>query len=206
MNTDVRRRIFVAMMGADDFVDAHARVVRLKLAKAQQPEIVRVLLECCGQEGVFNRFYALLGARLCESHREVRFAMNFAFWDVFKQLSELSLHRAANTARLLAQLVLKSATPVTVLKVVHWTSPSARTVFFWQVFFVELLDANEAGGPGSTLLRDASAPLLEPKHVEVREGVLLFCERHLRRMVAKQHKKLLRGLDAMVALLESTAY
>ena len=49
MNTDIRRKIFVSIMGADDFVDAHGRLTRLRLTKAQQPEIVRVLLECCGQ-------------------------------------------------------------------------------------------------------------------------------------------------------------
>ena len=84
MNTDVRRSIFVAVMGAEDYVDAHERISKLRLKKGQQPEIVRVLFECCGQEGVFNRFYALLAARLCASHREVKFTMQFAFWDEFK--------------------------------------------------------------------------------------------------------------------------
>ena len=55
MNTALRRKIFVAIMGADDYMDAHGRVSRLKVAKGQQAEIVRVLLDCCGQEGVFNR-------------------------------------------------------------------------------------------------------------------------------------------------------
>ena len=117
MNTDVRRGIFVAIMGSDDYVDAHTRVLKLRLKKGQQPEIVRVLLECCGQEGAFNRFYALLGVRLCETYREVRFALHFAFWDLFKQLADLTLHRAANSAKLLANLAHRAAVPITVLKV-----------------------------------------------------------------------------------------
>lgn len=162
MNTEVRRSIFVAMMGSEDYLDAHERLTKLRLKKGQQPEVVRVLLECCGQEGVFNRFYALcalsqtqtahprqlgsnlescacnrphclslapypsftpspwsdrpdlgsissspiaasyfgrLAARLCESHREIKFTLHYAFWDEFKALPQLTLHRAANTAR-----------------------------------------------------------------------------------------------------------
>ena len=48
---------------------------------------------------------------------QVRFAMHFAFWDAFKTLQEVSLHRAANTAKLLAQLIHRAAVPITVLKV-----------------------------------------------------------------------------------------
>ena len=81
------------MMGADDYVDAHERLTKLRLKKGQQPDVVRVLLECCGQEGVFNRFYALLAARLCSSHREIKFTLHYSFWDEFKALPELTLHR-----------------------------------------------------------------------------------------------------------------
>ena len=197
MNTDVRRRIFVALMGADDYVDAHTRLTRLRLAKGQQPEMVRVLLECCGQEGVFNRFYALLAARLCESHREVRFGMTFAFWDAFKQLPELSLHRAANTAKLLANLVYMDAVPITCLKVVHWSAPSQRTIFFWQVFFVELLAAPQAA------VHKACAPLLDPHSAEVRDGVLLFLERHLKRTILKQHPALGGAMKKLIVALDS---
>ena len=59
--------------------------------------------------------------------------MHYAFWDVFKALPEMQLHRAANSAKLLAQLVCSGAVPISVLKVVHWSAPSKRGVFFWQV-------------------------------------------------------------------------
>ena len=64
MNTEVRRALFVAIMGADDYKEAHSRVGALRLKKAQLPEVARVLLDCCAQEGAFNPFYALLGAEL----------------------------------------------------------------------------------------------------------------------------------------------
>ena len=64
----------VAIMGADDYKEAHSRVGALRLKKAQLPEVARVLLDCCAQEGAFNPFYALLGAELCAS-REVRYSL-----------------------------------------------------------------------------------------------------------------------------------
>lgn len=178
---------------------AHNRLVRLKLKKGQQPEMVRVLLECCGQEGIFNRYYALLGHRLCETYREFRFALQFAFWDAFKTLPELSLHRAANTAKLLAQLVQRDAVPLTCLKVVHWSSPSARTVFFWQVFFSEFL-----GAPAAAQQR-AAALLVDPTNAELRDGVLLFLERHVKKLVAQQHPKLIPAFRELVRRVDSGA-
>ena len=150
------------MMGADDYVDAHTRLVKLRLTKGQQPEMVRVLLECCGQEGIFNRYYALLGARLCETFREFRFALQFAFWDAFKTLGELTLHRTANTAKLLAQLIQRDAVPLACLKVVGWSRPSERAVFFWQVFFIELL-----GAPPAAMIQSGTKGL---KHFKRNEG------------------------------------
>ena len=199
MNTDVRRKIFIAMMGAEDYLDAHTRLVKLKLKRGQQPEMVRVLMECCGQEGVFNKYYALLGERLCESYREFRFALQFAFWDAFKQLPELSLHRAANTAKLLAQLVSRDSVPLTCLKVIHWSNPSQRSVFFWQVFFVELLSQPAANQ------QKCAATLLEAANTELRDGVLLFLERHVKKMVAKQHPTVLKSLRGFVSEVDRGA-
>jgi hypothetical protein len=120
-------------MGSDDYIHAFDRISKLKVKKAQKAEVVRVLLHCCGAEATFNAFYALLAARLCSSHREYKFAFHFAMWDAFKQLPEAPLNKAANTAKLLAQLLKRGALPVTVLKVVRWHDLDQRALFFWQV-------------------------------------------------------------------------
>lgn len=58
MNTDTRRQIFVAVMGAEDYIDAAQRVSQLGLKEVQQREVVRVLLHCLGN--VSHVFYPLL--------------------------------------------------------------------------------------------------------------------------------------------------
>jgi nucleolar MIF4G domain-containing protein 1 len=65
MNTDIRRSVFVVVMSsevcssmvlsgrfnfhnAQDYVDACERLGQLRLTEVQQREIIRVLLNCCG--------------------------------------------------------------------------------------------------------------------------------------------------------------
>lgn len=63
MNTDVRRSIFCIIMSSEDYVDAHEKLLRLKLPGKQDREILRVLVDCCIQEKCFNKYYALLASR-----------------------------------------------------------------------------------------------------------------------------------------------
>ncbi|KAK9448157.1 uncharacterized protein V1518DRAFT_385909 [Limtongia smithiae] len=85
MNTDVRRAVFVAIMGAEDYVDANERLMRLKLKRTQEREIPYVLLHCCAGEKEFNPFYAYLAAVLCKQ-RSMAKTFQFALWDFFKTL------------------------------------------------------------------------------------------------------------------------
>ncbi|KAK7208268.1 hypothetical protein BZA70DRAFT_273287 [Myxozyma melibiosi] len=85
MNTDIRRAIFVAIMGSEDYVDANERLMSLKLKRVQEREIPRVVLHCCGNEKDFNPFYAYVSAELCKQH-SVKKTFQFSLWDYFKEL------------------------------------------------------------------------------------------------------------------------
>ena len=156
-----------------------------------------MLLDCCAQEGAFNPFYALLGAELCAS-REVRYSLQCAYWDSFKQLAELPLPRAANQAKLLRRLVSRGALPIGVLKVVGWHGQPPRAVFHWQVFFLELLAAP------ADALRAALLPLADGALASLREKAPL---RHAppRRPVSKSHPALAGALGELTGFLASTA-
>ncbi|KAK3113705.1 suppressor of glycerol defect [Teratosphaeriaceae sp. CCFEE 6253] len=66
MNTEVRRQIFITIVGADDYRDAAQRLQGLRLKGKQfVQEVPRVLVHCVGVEEGFNPFYALLARRLC---------------------------------------------------------------------------------------------------------------------------------------------
>mmetsp|Transcript_57084 Transcript_57084/g.131060 ORF Transcript_57084/g.131060 Transcript_57084/m.131060 type:complete len:319 (-) Transcript_57084:258-1214(-) len=197
MNTEARKDIFVAITGADDYVDAFERLNKLRIPKTQRAEVVRVVLHCCGQEKVYNPFYALVAARLCAAHREYRFAFHFVLWDTFKELKDLPLRRAANVAKLLAEMLGRGALPMTVLKTVLWHKLDERGIFFWHVCFVDLLAA------GSKALQQAAATLHEPTYATLRDGILLFVSVHLRPLITKSHAALIVPLDAFAEAVTS---
>lgn len=87
MNTDVRRAIFVTIMSASDYRDAHLRLLKLRLKKSQELEIPRVLIQCAGAEQVYNPFYTLIARRLC-GERRLKMAFQFALWDLFRRMGE----------------------------------------------------------------------------------------------------------------------
>lgn len=72
MNTDVRRSVFVAIVGSSDCEDALEKILRLNLKGAQEREIARVIMECCSQEGSYNPFYAHLAERVCDRQPKLR--------------------------------------------------------------------------------------------------------------------------------------
>lgn len=72
MNTDVRRSVFVAIMGSSDCEDALDKILRLNLKGAQEREIARVIIECCSQERSYNPFYSHLAARVCDRQPKLR--------------------------------------------------------------------------------------------------------------------------------------
>lgn len=72
MNTDVRRSVFVAIVGSSDCEDALEKILRLNLKGAQEREIARVIVECCSQEVSYNPFYAHLAERVCDRQPKLR--------------------------------------------------------------------------------------------------------------------------------------
>lgn len=80
MNTDVRRSVFVAIVGSSDCEDALEKILRLNLKGAQEREIARVIVECCSQEVSYNPFYAHLAERVCDRQPKLRWVFFFFFW------------------------------------------------------------------------------------------------------------------------------
>ena len=87
MNTDVRRAIFVSIMSATDHRDAHIRLTKLHLKRAQEIEIPRVLIQCAGAEQAYNPYYTLVARKLC-ADRRLKMAFRFGLWGLFRAMGE----------------------------------------------------------------------------------------------------------------------
>jgi nucleolar MIF4G domain-containing protein 1 len=134
MNTDIRRAIFINIMSASDYKDAHTRLTKLKLKKAQELEIPRVLIHCAGAEGAYNPYYTLIAKRLCSEHR-FKWAFQYGLWDIFRRMGEkdelrdddghddddeetdIGLRKIVNLGRMYGQLVAEDALSIKVFKV-----------------------------------------------------------------------------------------
>jgi nucleolar MIF4G domain-containing protein 1 len=110
MNTDVRRRIFVALMSGEvsfsaifegryadfllqDYVDATSRLNALGLTEVQQREIIRVLLHCLSNEKTYNPYYTLIVSRLLtgsstSNTHSYQITLQYCLWDFFRALGE----------------------------------------------------------------------------------------------------------------------
>ncbi|CAK9865911.1 unnamed protein product [Sphagnum jensenii] len=104
MNTDGRRAVFCIVMSSEDYIDAFEKILRLKLPGKQDREVVRVILECCLQEQLYNKYYSLLTAKLCHHDKNHKFSLQYCLWDHYKQLHAMELRRSTNLARLTASV------------------------------------------------------------------------------------------------------
>jgi len=138
MNTDLRRSVFCIIMGSDDCQDAFEKLVRGGLLKGKADrDVVRVLVHCCGQEKVYNPYYAHLANRICEHQNKSKFTFQLAFWDCFKQFEDMKARKAANLAKLLAHLMTNSQLNLNVLKTIDISPddmPEAAIIFLTILF------------------------------------------------------------------------
>ncbi len=140
MNTETRRSVFSAIMGAEGVEDALQRLAALSLKGPHAREPIRVLVECCGGERTYNPFYAALAKRLCKQDSEHRFTAQLTFYDAFKTFAAMPPRRAANLAALLGALVLHDALSLAaVLKHVDLAALEPTALLFFRALLHALL-------------------------------------------------------------------
>lgn len=178
MNTEARRAIFCIIMSGEDYLDAFEKILRLNLPGKQDREILRVLVECCLQEKVFNKYYSLLAAKLCHHDKNHKFTLQYCLWDHFKQLDSMEMRRLANLARFLADLIGSFSLSLAVLKAVDFTDSAVLTskvMMHFRILFETLFTQHSDNDIWNIFTRIASPPELE----NLRNGLELFIHQHL---------------------------
>lgn len=133
MNTSIRRSIFLSIMSASDYKDAHQCLTKLKLKRTQELEIPRVIIHCAGAEQVYNPYYTLIARRLCGEHK-YKWAFQYGLWTLFRRMGEkgdiegeeqdeneadgdVDLRMLVNLGRMYGELLGEGGLSITVLKV-----------------------------------------------------------------------------------------
>ncbi|KAI9369222.1 hypothetical protein BJX61DRAFT_536589 [Aspergillus egyptiacus] len=165
MNTDVRRSIFVAIMSATDYQDAHVRLLKLRLKRAQEYEIPRVLTHCAMEEDAYNPYYTLISRRLCgELGRRLKVSFMFTLWNIFKRMGEtgdldddeeepglhgedeenpLSMKAIVNLAKMYASLIADGTLTLGILKTLNFAylQPKAKT--FVEILMISIIQQSQ---------------------------------------------------------------
>lgn len=83
----LRRTLYLTIMSSAGYEEAGHKLMKMGLQPGQEPELVRMIIDCCSQERTFLRFYALLAQRFCVKF----FAYACAPADMLRPLLDYSL-------------------------------------------------------------------------------------------------------------------
>jgi nucleolar MIF4G domain-containing protein 1 len=161
MNTEVRRAIFVTVMSSSDYKDAHVRLLKLRLKKAEEVEIPRVILHCAGCEDSYNPYYTALARKFCTDHKS-RKTFQFALWDVFGKLGEkkdegdasddeeqaegdMSMRRIVTLGKLYGTLIANGDLSITSLKTLNFPYLKPKTKTLVEVLLVTTILESQKG-------------------------------------------------------------
>lgn len=136
MNTEIRKSIFSTIVSSDDYSDAFERLLAMKLTGKQEREIILVLVHCCGQEKVFNPFYAFLAGKFATYRQGFKVTLQYTLWDCFKQLKDYSLRKLANVAKLYGTLLAQEDLSLSVLRKGNFIRLSDEERIFWQLLLM----------------------------------------------------------------------
>ncbi|KAK7336279.1 hypothetical protein VNO77_16815 [Canavalia gladiata] len=177
MNTDARRAIFCIIMSGEDYIDAFEKLLRLELPGKQDRDIMRVLVECCLQEKVFNKYYTVLASKMCEHDKNHKFTLQFCLWDHFKELESMPLMRSMHLAKFVAEMVASFTLSLSVLKTVDLndiTLLTPRRIMHFRILFEDIFKHPE-NLVWNIFTRAAVTPELE----SLRQGIEFFIKEYI---------------------------
>ncbi|XP_073149816.1 uncharacterized protein [Henckelia pumila] len=177
MNTDARRAIFCIIMSAEDYIDAFEKLTRLELLGKQDREIMRVLVECCLQEKLFNKYYCLLASKLCSFDKNHKFTLQYCLWDHFKELDSMPLIRSMNLAKFVGEMVACFSLSLAVLKAVELNDAihrSPKRIMHFRVLFEAILEF-----PDKLVWNVFTRIATIPEYESLRNGIEFFITKYV---------------------------
>ncbi|XP_022718852.1 nucleolar MIF4G domain-containing protein 1 [Durio zibethinus] len=187
MNTDARRAIFCVIMSGEDYIDALEKLLRLDLPGKQDRDIMRVLVECCLQEKVFNKYYTVLAAKLCEHDKNHKFTLQFCLWDHLKELDSMPLIRSMHLAKFMAEMVASFTLSLAVLKTVEWSNPqmlSPKRIMHFRMLFEAIFEY-----PDKLIWNMFTRIAVTPELETLRQGMAFFIKEYVVKSTKKVNNK-----------------
>jgi hypothetical protein len=106
MTTDLKKKIFTAVISSSDYIDAFERLTRLNLKQDQEREIVKIIALLAIEEKCYNPFYKLLIDKLIFVEKSHRYTFHYNVWDYIKIIDSYPLRKIHNLANLICDLLV----------------------------------------------------------------------------------------------------
>ncbi|KAJ8771744.1 hypothetical protein K2173_026921 [Erythroxylum novogranatense] len=199
MNTDARRAIFCVIMSGEDYVDAFEKLLRLDLPGKQEREIIRVLLECCLQEKVFNKYYTILASKLCEHDKNHKLTLQYCIWDQFKELESMQLLRSMHLAKFVVEMVGSFTLSLAVLKAVELSDVSQlspKKIMHFRMLFEGIFEY-----PDNIVWNMFTRIAVTPELENLRDGIEFFVKEYVVKDNYKQFKVVKKALKNVEGVL-----
>ncbi|KAL8233344.1 hypothetical protein R6Q57_003122 [Mikania cordata] len=179
MNTDARRAIFCIIMSGEDYIDAFEKLLRLDFQGKQDREIMRVLVECCLQEKVFNKYYCVLASKLCNHEKNHKFTLQYCIWDHYMEIESMELMRSMHLAKFIAEMVSSFTLSLAVLKKADLHDitklTSRKIIMHFRMFFEAILEYPD--NVVWNIFKRIEAGF--PEYETLRTGIKFFIERYV---------------------------
>ncbi|RKP14639.1 hypothetical protein BJ684DRAFT_22488 [Piptocephalis cylindrospora] len=107
----LRRVIYLTIMSSANFEECTHKLLNLRLADADRPELCNMIIECCAQERTYTRFYGLIGERVCKVHRTWSDMFVDAFRRTYDTIHRYETNRLRNVAKFFSNLLAGDAIP-----------------------------------------------------------------------------------------------
>ena len=214
MNTDRKRAIFCIIMGGTDIEDTFEKLCRSSmLQNRSERDTVRVLMECCGNEKSYNKFYGHLAARICEFQPQSKFSLQLAYWDVFKQFDSIGARKVANLAKLLFHLVV-SHRVLRILPVIKTLDLSdddldESTLIFLTILLSSILEHFSEPAQAKAIFARSTAGTKKDEDADegIRAGLLVFLMETLKSSPKNKKKSRFRkNFKAVVKELDTDGF
>ncbi|KAI0202213.1 hypothetical protein F4808DRAFT_82877 [Astrocystis sublimbata] len=149
-NTDLvnlRKTIYLTIMSSMDPEEAVHKLLKINLPVGQEQELPSMVVECCGQEKTYTKFFGLIGERFAKLNRLWSDLFEAAFQNKYETIHRHDTNSLRNIARFFGHLFGSDAIGWHALSVVHLNedeTTSASRIFI-KILFQEI--SEEMGMP-----------------------------------------------------------
>ena len=138
-----RRKVYLTLMSALDFEEAVHKLLKMVLPEGMEIELCNMVVECCSQERSYNKFYGLIGERLCKLNPNL-WAKSFdeSFRNYYNTIHRYESNRLRNIARFFGHLLATDAILWSVFEIVRMTEEetTSSSRIFIKILFGDMME------------------------------------------------------------------